>query len=187
MSVAIKQRQPTALERLINLPGHHIHTLEQFVTRWGDSFNAEDLQETRVPFEFGWKIHFRSPRGKECVAEVKQEVDERLETFAARARAEMLKQARKAHAVKCDPEYFRELRTGNKRFEARFNDRDYQEGDLLIVSEFDRSLDKYSGDRLVFDIGFVLYGPAFGIQDGHCVMSVTPAENGGNNGTFYFN
>jgi len=41
------------------------------------------------------------------------------------------------HEIKCDPKYFTRLCDGTKTFEIRYNDRDYQVGDRLIIKEFD--------------------------------------------------
>lgn len=40
------------------------------------------------------------------------------------------------HEVKCNTEYFQRVATGQKRFEIRKNDRDYQVGDILHMYEF---------------------------------------------------
>lgn len=42
----------------------------------------------------------------------------------------------KMHEVKCWPEFYDPLADGRKPFEVRFNDRDYQVGDLLHVREW---------------------------------------------------
>lgn len=41
------------------------------------------------------------------------------------------------HELKTWPEYFRAIRSGEKCFELRFNDRNYQIADELILREFD--------------------------------------------------
>jgi len=41
------------------------------------------------------------------------------------------------HAVKCWPEFFEAILDGRKTFDARVNDRPFQEGDYLLLSEFD--------------------------------------------------
>lgn len=41
------------------------------------------------------------------------------------------------HEIKCHPKYFSRLASGDKSFEIRKNDRDYQVGDILIIKEFD--------------------------------------------------
>lgn len=41
------------------------------------------------------------------------------------------------HELKCWPEYFARIGTGQKTFEIRRNDRDFQVGDILILKEYD--------------------------------------------------
>jgi len=41
------------------------------------------------------------------------------------------------HELKILPQYFRELYRGNKTFELRKDDRDYQVGDYLVLREYD--------------------------------------------------
>ena len=41
----------------------------------------------------------------------------------------------KTHDLKCDADQFQLLLSGKKKFEARFNDRDFKEGDVLILHE----------------------------------------------------
>lgn len=40
------------------------------------------------------------------------------------------------HELKCRPEFFYRLSIGQKTFEIRKNDRDYQVGDILILREW---------------------------------------------------
>ncbi|PHR55942.1 MAG: RNA-binding protein [Robiginitomaculum sp.] len=39
------------------------------------------------------------------------------------------------HELKIDKEYFEAVKSGDKTFEIRFNDRGYQKGDLVILNE----------------------------------------------------
>ena len=48
------------------------------------------------------------------------------------------------HELKTYPKYFQETIEGNKPFEIRKNDRNFQVGDVLILKEWDNI--KYSGD-----------------------------------------
>ena len=43
---------------------------------------------------------------------------------------------RKLHELKIHPKYYSELKSGNKTFEIRKNDRDFQEGDEVKFSEW---------------------------------------------------
>lgn len=73
--------------------------------------------------------------------------------------------------VKCVEPFFGKLKCGNKTFEARLNDREYEEGDTIVCNQFDPERG-FTGERYVFTAGFILYGPAYGIQEGYCVISV---------------
>jgi ASC-1-like (ASCH) protein len=42
----------------------------------------------------------------------------------------------KVHELKCWPEYFIPIRQGRKTFEVRVADRDFQEGDFLLLKEY---------------------------------------------------
>jgi len=54
----------------------------------------------------------------------------------------------KTHLLKCWPEFFRAIQRGQKRFEIRRNDRDYQVGDCLVLKEFEPDTQTYSGQQL---------------------------------------
>ena len=49
------------------------------------------------------------------------------------------------HDLKIWPQYFDAVSDGKKRAELRKNDRDYQEGDVLNLREFDPKTDRYTG------------------------------------------
>jgi hypothetical protein len=72
------------------------------------------------------------------------------------------------HTLKCWPEYFAKVVAGRKRFEIRRNDRNYTEGDRIVLREWD-STDGYSGRTAEFVIGYVT---AFEQQDGFVVFSL---------------
>ncbi|SDO20879.1 protein of unknown function [Afipia sp. GAS231] len=51
------------------------------------------------------------------------------------------------HVLKCWPEFFRAIRTGKKKHDLRrATDRSFQEGDTLLLREFDPKTNKYTGD-----------------------------------------
>jgi hypothetical protein len=63
---------------------------------------------------------------------------------------------------------------GEKNFEVRRNDRDYQVGDTLALMEFDRERDCYLGGRWPFEVTYILHGSQYGIPEGYCVMALKP-------------
>lgn len=78
------------------------------------------------------------------------------------------------HYLKTWPEYYKEVMSGNKLFEARKNDRDFIQGDEVVLDEWDPNFEEYTGRQSpVYLIGFVLY-EGFGLEAGHCVFSLLP-------------
>lgn len=59
------------------------------------------------------------------------------------------------HILKIAPEYFKAVEDGSKTFEIRFNDRDFKKGDWVILKEYIKERDEYTGDVLTRKIGFI--------------------------------
>lgn len=78
----------------------------------------------------------------------------------------------RVHRIKCHPPYFGEVRAGNKSFEVRKNDRDYCEGDFLVLSEYDPTGGGYTGQICYREITYVLDGGDFGVDSDHVVMAI---------------
>ncbi len=88
----------------------------------------------------------------------------------------------KTHKLKTDPKPFSDSFIGVKGFEIRYDDRDYQVGDTLILMET-----KYSGDdmrengkplnftsRQVHQtVDYILRGPIYGLNSGWVILGVT--------------
>lgn len=83
------------------------------------------------------------------------------------------------HALKTWPEYFKEVQSGKKTFEVRKNDREFKEGDRVLLQEYDIVNEKYTGKELEFRIGYILngVGSEFGIKKGYCVFTLERIEN----------
>lgn len=60
----------------------------------------------------------------------------------------------KEHELKCWTEYFSQVWRFDKPFEIRFNDRDYQEGDIIHLNECTIE-GYYSGRRITAEISCV--------------------------------
>lgn len=74
------------------------------------------------------------------------------------------------HELKILPEYYEEVKCGNKNFELRKNDRDYMRGDTIRLRAWDgeKYLDKAPLERTV---KFVLMDcPEYGLMDGYCIL-----------------
>lgn len=76
------------------------------------------------------------------------------------------------HEVKAWPEPFEALADGRKPFEVRQDDRDFVEGDLLLVREFVPERRRYTGRTQLRRITYVLPGGSFGLPAGLSVLGV---------------
>ena len=56
---------------------------------------------------------------------------------------------------KIDPEYFDAIESGKKKFELRLGDFDISEGDILVLREFDREKQAYSGRSVEKKVTYV--------------------------------
>jgi len=76
------------------------------------------------------------------------------------------------HVLKTWDEFMLDIATGKKSFEVRNNDRNYSEGDILILQGFDKENKKYTNKSLEAEVIYILYGGVFGIEEGYCVMGI---------------
>jgi hypothetical protein len=83
----------------------------------------------------------------------------------------------KTHLLKTWPEYYSRVESGQKKFELRKNDRDFQVGDTLILQEYDPISEFYTCNEIKVSVDYILHGPCFGIEEGFCVMSISPITN----------
>lgn len=60
------------------------------------------------------------------------------------------------HELKIHPEHYKNVLLGLKKVEIRKNDRNYQEGDLLILNEFDPKTEKYTGCQVKRKVDFIV-------------------------------
>ena len=73
------------------------------------------------------------------------------------------------HELKTYTKYFQETIEGNKPFEIRKNDRDFQVGDVLILKEWDNI--KYSGREIGVVVRYVLRD-FIGLQEGYVALGL---------------
>ncbi|MDB1613993.1 DUF3850 domain-containing protein [Enterococcus faecalis] len=71
------------------------------------------------------------------------------------------------HELKILPEYFEAVVSGNKRFEIRKNDRNYQKGDILRLNEYQDG--QYTGDVHVAEITYITN---YAQQAGYIVLGI---------------
>lgn len=76
----------------------------------------------------------------------------------------------KAHELKCWPDPFDAVKSGQKRHEVRRNDRGFEVGHLLHLRKFDPDTHEYMGPELLAEITYVSNG--FGLPDGLVVLSI---------------
>jgi hypothetical protein len=76
------------------------------------------------------------------------------------------------HELKAWPEAFDAVASGDKTFEWRAADRNFQPGDVVVLREWEPKEGAYTGREIVADIGFVLRAPAFSVPDGFCIFSL---------------
>jgi ASC-1-like (ASCH) protein len=53
------------------------------------------------------------------------------------------------------PEYFQQILDGKKKFEVRLNDFDIEEGDLLLLREWNPETKDYTGREITKTVGYV--------------------------------
>lgn len=78
-----------------------------------------------------------------------------------------------AHELKTWPKFFQAILDGRKTFEARRNDRGFQEFDRLCLREYDPETEAYTGRELSALVTYVMRGPAFGVEAAHVVMGLS--------------
>ena len=71
------------------------------------------------------------------------------------------------------PGYYKAVYKGQKTFELRKDDADYQVGDILVLREWTGT--QYTGHSCECEITYILRGEKrFGLMEGYCVMSIRP-------------
>lgn len=76
--------------------------------------------------------------------------------------------SRQHHYLKILPEYYRAIERGEKTFEVRFNDRNYQKYDILHLKEW---CGEYTGREITAEITYILEDPKF-CKEGFVIMSI---------------
>lgn len=76
------------------------------------------------------------------------------------------------HTIKCAPKYFQQIKLNAKTFECRKNDRDYKEGDKIILKEYDKG---YTAEEpILILITSVLHDFEFrGVSEGYIILSIS--------------
>ena len=74
------------------------------------------------------------------------------------------------HELKTWPGCFAAVQAGNKPFDVRENDKNFQLGDELLLCEFEPESEQHTGRSITRWVSYVLQGGAFGIEPGWCVL-----------------
>ena len=95
----------------------------------------------------------------------------------------------KLHELKIKHEYLVEIALGNKTFELRKNDRDYQVNDLIrfidipdpksdyTLARIDCDNEVYIGDNTLYRITYVLKNvPEYGLDKDYCILAIKKLE-----------
>lgn len=75
------------------------------------------------------------------------------------------------HVLKCWPAAYDATLDGRKLFEYRFDDRDYEVGDQLVLLRWDPHTQLYTGYGLIVDVTYILRG-RHGVPAGFCVLGI---------------
>ena len=75
------------------------------------------------------------------------------------------------HELKCWPDIFQSVYTGEKEFEIRVNDRNFKVQDSLYLREYDPKSKTYTGRSAVKRITYMIQGE-FGLPENLCVMQL---------------
>ncbi len=82
----------------------------------------------------------------------------------------------KVHKLKIWPEFFIKVKALEKLFEVRYNDRDYKQGDMVVLEEYNPVSQEYTGDFIRAEIGYMIDGEYLGITNGFVVFSLSNIE-----------
>lgn len=84
----------------------------------------------------------------------------------------------RTHRLKTLPHYFERVQLGQKTFEIRKNDRDFQVGDILELEYYNPNEPICVGYNYNYlsiikaEIKYILYGGKFGLDAEYCIMSI---------------
>lgn len=80
----------------------------------------------------------------------------------------------KIHTLKIWPRFFADVGEGKKTFEIRKQDRDYAEGDTLVLQEYDPDTDQYTGGEILCLVTYLCEDLPH--VPGYCAMGIRKYE-----------
>ena len=84
------------------------------------------------------------------------------------------------HALKIEPNYYEDIKSGDKSFEVRKNDRNFCTGDYIALNELSDTRDEYTGRSILVKITSIVNDERF-CKEGYIVMGLRKCfimENG---------
>lgn len=91
------------------------------------------------------------------------------------------------HELKTWPIYFQPLAKGKKTFEIRRDDRQYKEGDILVLKEWSKD-SGYTSNEVVARVEYLLRDDVVvGVPPGYVIMSISIFEVKNGNIHYIFN
>lgn len=75
------------------------------------------------------------------------------------------------HELKTWPEFFEATLSGQKKFEVRKDDRNFFEGDVLVLREWKPDGESYTGRMMAVKVAYFLKGE-LGLPEDLCVMGI---------------
>lgn len=76
------------------------------------------------------------------------------------------------HELKIHPEYYKDVLLGLKKVEIRYNDRDFKEGDTLVLNEWNPETEKYTGCQVKRKVNNV-YKNLPGVLSNYVVLQIS--------------
>ena len=81
------------------------------------------------------------------------------------------------HTLKTHPNYWDAVKSGEKTFEIRLDDRGFQKGDTLVLQRAfkNSTTNKWQGDdenEIECKISYILTGGQFGIEPGYVILAL---------------
>lgn len=61
----------------------------------------------------------------------------------------------KTHFIKIEPKYFLQVIRKAKKFEIRKNDRKYKIGDIVVLQEYEKEINSYTGRTAIVEITYI--------------------------------
>ena len=77
------------------------------------------------------------------------------------------------HDLKIEPEFFDRVLLRKKRFEVRKDDRNFKEGDILMLNEYERATKSYSGRKILVLAGKIYHDEVkFALKEKYCLIEI---------------